>query len=164
MKKNQFETYAVVFINKGNHGFNHINVRLGNSHKDEVLDTKQGDLPFSLSSDNYKNICFNIQYNVDDDNEGYGYAPVIHDVYNLNLNDAEETIKILRRVTKQYDELRGMRGVFDPLESLIAFFEAAKVKRVFIRHHNVVGFVNVPTYSAIKELAIIDANLGKGSL
>lgn len=154
MKSNE-STYAVIFVTKA-HGFNHINTRLNRATNDDLVNVKGGDLPFSSFSDHHSNICFNIQYNLDRVDEGYGYSPVIHDVYNLNLDAAEQVLKILRKVTKGYNKRLEESSNHGAIPALIAFLEAANVKRVFIRYYDTVGFDNLSMTDAIYQLTKID--------
>lgn len=152
---------AVVFVDN-RYGFNHINTRLSRTDKDALESIRGGDLPYSPYNDYYSNVCFNIQYNTDDDRGGYGYAPVIHDCYNLDINDAENVIKLLRKVDKGYNKLRSESNNYEALPSLVSFLKAAKVKRVFIRHLNTVGFDNLSVEDAIIELTKLDEKFTKG--
>lgn len=158
-------TFATIFVTK-QYGFYHINTRLNQTDKEGLESVKGGNLPATPYNDLYSNVTFNIQYNADDDQGGYGFIPALNDVHNLDLDDAEKTLKILRKVTKGYNTIRSEGGSkrFDALPSLISFLEAANVKRVFIRYLDTVGFDNLSVKDAIIELTRIDDQFTKGGV
>lgn len=155
-----YTTFAVVMCDE-RYGFLHINTRLNRATKADLKNVRERGLPYTPYEDYYANVTFNIQYNNDDNDGGYGFQPAMHDIYNVGLEQAENTLKLLRKVDKGYNKLRNESdntNRWEALPSLIAFLKAANVKRVFIRKIGVVGFDNLSLEDAIVDLANIDNN------
>lgn len=151
--------FAVVFIGEG-HGYNHINTRLNTAQDFDNI--REGSLPWTVFNDVSSHIAFNIQYNREG-GEGYGHQPALNDVFNMPLEDAEEALKLLRKVTKGYRQrLQDSSRRGETLMALIAFLEAGDVSRVYVRHENSTGFRQYSTTEAIYVLTGVDAKFKAG--
>ena len=158
--------YGVIFVDSS-HGYNHINTRIDMSSKDDLESVSSGNLPYTSSFDSISGaVAFNAQYNTtgDDYRKAYGFEPVLNDVHNFDLRQAEKALKLLRKVSKKYDALRNESRNYDFIPSLVAFLKSAGIKRVFIRYENVNGFVNLGLEEAIYELTKIDQKFENGSV